>query len=87
MYNNMHIIKCKDGVEISRRAAFLVAEAIHRDPHCILGLATGSSPVGMYQTLVRIYEGGRWTFPRFVPSTWMSTIRSNRMIRKAIAIS
>ena len=64
MNSNIDVIKCKDINEISRRAAFLVAETIHRNPRCILGLATGSSPVGMYQTLVKIYEGGTLDFSK-----------------------
>ena len=64
MNSNIDVIKCKDIDEISRRAAFLVAETIHRNPRCILGLATGSSPVGMYQTLVKIYEGGTLDFSK-----------------------
>ncbi len=61
---NMDIIKCKDEDEMSRRAASLVAEAIHRDPHSILGLATGSSPVGMYKNLVKFYEQGTLDFSK-----------------------
>ena len=64
MNNNIHIIKCKDEDELSRRAAFMVAETVHRDPRCVLGLATGSSPVGMYKTLIKICEGGTLDFSK-----------------------
>ena len=64
MNNNMHIIKCKDEDELSRRAALMVAETVHRDPHCVLGLATGSSPVGMYKTLAKLCKEGTLDFSK-----------------------
>lgn len=45
----MRIYREKDYDAMSRRAAaILAAEVIHR-PDCVLGLATGSSPEGMYR--------------------------------------
>ena len=42
--------------QISQTAADLVSEVIHQKPACVLGLATGSSPLGLYRELVRRYE-------------------------------
>ena len=47
----MQIILCKNYDEISQKAAQIVAEQINRKPDSVLGLATGSSPIGMYNAL------------------------------------
>ncbi len=41
-----------------RAAATLIASQILRKPDCILGLATGSSPIPCYKELIRLYEAG-----------------------------
>src|SRR5207253_8675384 len=46
--------------ELSREAAKMVASAIRQNPSLVLGLATGSSTLGMYLELVRMHkEEGR----------------------------
>ena len=47
----MQVILCKNYDEISKKAAEIVAEQIEKKPNSVLGLATGSSPVGMYREL------------------------------------
>lgn len=47
----MKIIMCENYEEISQKAAELVAAQITEKPNSVLGLATGSSPVGMYKLL------------------------------------
>lgn len=47
----MRIIKCSDYEELSRRAAEFVAAQITLKPDCVLGLPTGSTPIGMYAHL------------------------------------
>ena len=42
--------------ELSRRAAELVAGVINAKPNAVLGLATGSSPVGLYKELARMHK-------------------------------
>ena len=37
---------------MSRRAAHIIAAEIHRNPECVLGLATGSTPIGTYKVLI-----------------------------------
>ncbi|MGE3777685.1 MAG: glucosamine-6-phosphate deaminase [Pirellulaceae bacterium] len=39
-----------------RRAASMMAELVRRKPACVLGLATGSSPVGAYAELIRMHR-------------------------------
>lgn len=48
----MKIIKVKDYKEMSLKASMLVAEAIKQNPEITLGLATGSTPEGMYENLI-----------------------------------
>ena len=52
----MKIIKAKDYDEMSRKAANLIAAQIYVKPNCVLGLATGSTPIGTYKELVAKYE-------------------------------
>ncbi len=58
----MQLIKTKDYDELSRRAAHLLAAQIWMKPDCVLGLATGSTPVGIYRQLTRMYELGDLDF-------------------------
>lgn len=58
----MRIIKVKNYQELSRRAADMIAANIILKPNCVLGLATGSSPVGTYQELAAMYERGDLDF-------------------------
>ena len=43
---------CKTKEEASRKAADLIAALVKADPKCVLGLATGSTPVEMYKCLI-----------------------------------
>ena len=42
--------------DISKEAAKIVADRIHRKPNLVLGLATGSSPLGLYKELIRMHK-------------------------------
>ncbi len=52
----MRIIKVKNYEEMSKKAAEIVAAQVILKPECVLGLATGSTPIGMYDRLVERYE-------------------------------
>ena len=54
----MRIIEAKDYKELSKQAANIIAAQIVMKPDCVLGLATGSSPIGTYDQLVEKYENG-----------------------------
>lgn len=47
----MRIIKCNNYEELSQKAADFVAAQIILKPNCVLGLPTGSTPIGMYERL------------------------------------
>ena len=60
----MNIIKAEDYNKMSRMAANFIAAQVTLKPDCVLGLATGSSPVGTYQELIRRYESGELDFSK-----------------------
>lgn len=49
---------------MSRKAAAILAAQVILKPACVLGLATGSSPVGLYQNLVKQYNNGELDFSK-----------------------
>jgi len=58
----MQVIIVGDKEEMGRRAAALIAEQMRRKPHFVLGLATGSTPLPLYQELVRLNKAGELDF-------------------------
>lgn len=58
----MKIIETKNYAEMSKRAADLIAAQVLLKPDAVLGLATGSTPIGLYNELVRRYEAGELDF-------------------------
>ncbi len=58
----MKVIRTKTYEEMSYEAAKLLAAQIVLRPDCVLGLATGSTPIGTYDQLVKWYEEGKLDF-------------------------
>lgn len=58
----MRIIVCDNYDELSKKAAKIVASQIILKPDSVLGLATGSTPVGMYNELANMYKKGELDF-------------------------
>lgn len=58
----MKIYCGKDYYHASRLAANIISAQIIMKPDCVLGLATGSTPIGTYEQLVRWYEKGDLDF-------------------------
>lgn len=58
----MTIYEGKDYNEVSRKAAQIMAAQIIAKPQSVLGLATGSTPVGMYQQMVEWCKSGDLDF-------------------------
>ena len=58
----MNLIKAKDYEEMSKKAANLIMAQVTMKPDCVLGLATGSTPVGTYQRLIEYYRQGDLDF-------------------------
>ena len=58
----MRIYKAADYNEMSRKAANVIAAQIMMKPDCVLGLATGSTPIGTYEQLVEKNKAGDLDF-------------------------
>lgn len=56
------IIKAKDYDDMSRKAANIISAQVIMKPECVLGLATGSTPIGAYAQLVEWYQKGDLDF-------------------------
>jgi len=54
----MKIVKAKDYQDMSRKAANILSAQIILQPDSIIGLATGSTPIGMYSQLIEWYKKG-----------------------------
>lgn len=58
----MRIYECADAHAMSRRAANIISAQVIIKPDCVLGLATGSTPIGAYSQLVEWYRKGDLSF-------------------------
>ena len=60
----MRVYCGKDYEEASKIAANLIAAQVTMKPDCVLGLATGSTPIGTYKCLVEKFEKGDLDFAK-----------------------
>ena len=58
----LKIIVCENYEEMSRQAAKIVSSQLVVKPDSILGLATGSTPIGLYQNLIEMNQKGEIDF-------------------------
>lgn len=58
----MKIIATDSYYQMSRVAANIISAQVIMKPSCVLGLATGSTPIGTYEQLIRWYEKGDLDF-------------------------
>lgn len=58
----MKVIVTNDYHEMSKVAAEIVSHVVLDNPNAVLGLATGSSPIGLYNNLIEMYEAGLLSF-------------------------
>src|SRR5256885_5935908 len=58
----MEVIVQRTPEEMSRAAAREVVHVLNAKPNAILGMATGSTPLGLYQELVRLHRRGELDF-------------------------
>ena len=58
----MRIYRMKDYDAMSRKAAGVIAAKVISKPDCVLGLATGSTPIGLYKQLIEWYKAGDLDF-------------------------
>ncbi|MFW5988557.1 MAG: glucosamine-6-phosphate deaminase [bacterium] len=62
----MRIIIEEDYQAMSKKAALLLASQVTLKPDSVLGLATGSTPKGMYQELIEMYRIGEVDFSEVI---------------------
>lgn len=60
----MKIVKAKNYEELSLLAATAIATQIFEKPDSVLGLATGSSPIGAYQNLIKLHKEAQLSFAK-----------------------
>lgn len=60
----MNYITVKTYDELSKRASMIIASQVVMKPDCVLGLATGSSPLGAYSYLAEMCDKGEVDFSR-----------------------
>lgn len=60
----MQIIRARDYEDMSCKAAGILSAQIILKPDCVLGLATGSTPIGIYEQLILRYQEGELSFSK-----------------------
>src|SRR2546428_8400793 len=60
----MEVIVQRDYTQMSKVAAHIVAELLNTKPNAVLGMATGSTPLGLSQELVRLHKKEQLDFSR-----------------------
>lgn len=58
----MKLYRAKDYNDMSRKAANIISAQVIMKPNCVLGLATGSTPLGTYKQLIEWYKKGDLDF-------------------------
>ncbi len=58
----MRVVILPQADDVSRRAAELISDCVRKKPNAVLGLATGGTPLGTYDELIRLYEAGEISF-------------------------
>jgi glucosamine-6-phosphate deaminase len=62
----MRIYRASNYGDMSRKAANILSAQVILKPHCVLGLATGSSPLGVYRQLIEWYRKGDIDFSEVI---------------------
>ena len=60
----MQFIKVDNYEQLSEKAAQIIADVVISKPNCVLGLATGSSPIGTYKKLIEWNKEGKVDFSK-----------------------
>ncbi len=58
----MRVVVLENAEAVAQFAADLIVRQVNGKPNSVLGLATGSTPLGTYRKLIEAYQGGRVTF-------------------------
>lgn len=68
----MKVIVVKTYDEMSREAFSVMKEVVTANPRAVLGLATGSTPIGLYQNMIADHEKTARAIAGSAPSIWTS---------------
>ena len=82
----MKIIRAKDYADMSRKAANIISAQVIMKPNCVLGLATGGTPVGAYQQLVEWYNKGDIDFSEVMDGS-VSTLSTREVPMRLYCVS
>ena len=55
-------VKIQTKEKMNEEIAQLFIDTVNENPNCVLGLATGSSPLGVYSKLIEAYKDGKVSF-------------------------
>jgi len=58
----MRICRAENYTDMCRKAANIISAQVIMKPNCVLGLATGATPLGIYEQLVSWYQKGDLDF-------------------------
>ncbi len=62
----MKIVVVKDYKELSETAAKIIVDGVKEKPNTVLGLATGSTPIGTYEEIIRYHKDENIDFSEVV---------------------
>ena len=83
----MKIIEAKDYQDMSKKAAEYLIEKIRQTPTINLGLATGSTPVGMYRLLIDDHQKNHTSYRNVKTFNLDEYVGIQGITPKVIAIS
>ena len=78
----MVLYQAKDYKDMSRKAANIISAQVIMKPNAVLGLATGSTPVGAYEQLVEWYNKGDIDFSQVTSGNFCKPGRIQRTFRR-----
>lgn len=58
----MEVVIVKTASEMSKLAAQMIVDQVNRNPASVLALSTGSTPIGTYREMVKMYQEGKVSF-------------------------
>jgi glucosamine-6-phosphate deaminase len=79
----MKIIVADSYQDMSRKAANIISAEIILYPRCVIGLATGSTMIGIYRQLIEWYNKGDLDFSEISTINWMNMPVSRQIILRA----
>ena len=58
----MKVVIVEDYEQMSKKAGEIVLDVVKKNPNAVLGFATGTSPIGLYDYLVQANKNGEVSF-------------------------